>query len=139
MKKMFFLFVWILSFFFLGMMMTGWPRVRTEIIGAVEAASFYEKKACVDNGDVDAYIHIRDSILNTPGIPHCNYFYYALVMATMHDYKPANYDVYRALKIAMDMFGKTDERTIDMARHYLEYGAQCGDKRCIEELDKIKE
>lgn len=115
-----------------------WPYAKIGIVKELNAASYYEKRSCINNGDVDAYIHVRDSILNTPGIPHCNYFYYALTMATKHDYKPANYDVYRALKMAMDMFGKPNECAMSMARLYLEHGAKSGDKRCIDEMERIK-
>ena len=106
-------------------------------IGGLNSASYDEKKAIEEKGDVNAYILVRDSIIKTPNIVHCNYFYYALLMATEYNYKPANYDVYSSLKLAQSMLKKSSERTNAIALYYLKRGASYGDKKCIIELAKL--
>lgn len=121
--------------FLLGMFLPPYDCLQCYVdnIGGLNSASYDEKKAIEEKGDVNAYIHVRDSIIKTPNIVHCNYFYYALLMATEYNDKPANYDVYSSLKLAQSI----SERTNAIALYYLKRGASYGDKKCIIELAKL--
>jgi len=125
--------------FLLGMFLPPYDCLQCYVdnIGGLNSASYDEKKAIEEKGDVNAYIHVRDSIIKTPNIVHWNYFYYALLMATEYNYKPANYDVYSSLKLAQSMLKKSSERTDGIALYYLKRGASYGDKKCIIELAKL--
>lgn len=125
--------------FLLGMFLPPYDCLQCYVdnIGGLNSASYDEKKAIEEKGDVNAYILVRDSIIKTPNIVHCNYFYYALLMATEYNYKPANYDVYSSLKLAQSMLKKSSERTDGIALYYLKRGASYGDKKCIVELAKL--
>ena len=125
--------------FLLGMFLPPYDCLQCYVnnIGGLNSASYYEKKAIEEKGDVNAYILVRDSIIKTPNIVHCNYFYYALLMATEYNYKPPNYDVYSSLKLAQSMLKKSSERTDAIALYYLKRGASYGDKKCIIELAKL--
>ena len=125
--------------FLLGMFLPPYDCLQCYVnnIGGLNSASYYEKKAIEEKGDVNAYIHVRDSIIKTPNIVHCNYFYYALLMATEYNYKPANYDVYNSLKLAQTMLKMPSGHTEAIAIYFLKRGANSGDKRCTIELAKL--
>lgn len=89
----------------------------------------------IDEGDVETYHALIDSVKNDKRAPYRNssYIDYSLIMAHYYDYVPANYDVYEAL---VSVFGieKTDSNTMNMALYYLNRGKRKGDKRCEKEL-----
>ena len=89
--------------------------------------------------DSKNYTMVRDSIKKrTP--THPNYFTMALYQANYFDYKPANYDVYTALRdvYKLNHLGEMDRKTKNIAMFYLNRAIKFGDKRAIEEQNKLE-
>ena len=96
----------------------------------IDASSWWQKKAIIENCDTTAYQHVIDSILINERVPKVNGFYYAFLMATKYKYIPANYDAYYCLKNAYQHFDSLDANTRYMALFFLRRGAKLGDPRC---------
>lgn len=99
--------------------------------------SSIDKKAIVEDGNVEEYQKFVDSVRNDKRVAYnkSNYIDYSLVMAHRHDYAPANFDIYVAL---MSVFGEenTDSITRELALYYLNRGANSGDSLCLKEVAK---
>ena len=123
----------------------GWGNIyslyNTRIVVPLSASSsFYEKKKIVEKGDTTCYVAVRDSIRKN--YPLCGtYFYYSVIMSTVYDYVPANYDAYKAIADAERFLKKAKKGspiTSPIALFFLRRGAEKGDKKCVEALIQNK-
>lgn len=96
----------------------------------IDVSSWIQKKAIIERGDTIAYHHVVDSIKSDSNIPHGNYFFYSVVMATKYDYVPANFDAFSALVQTCNHIDSLDPETKRLAYSFLYRGAKYGDKRC---------
>lgn len=115
--------------------------LETRVFVPLEAASsFYEKNKIVEQGDTACYFAVRDSIIHDYPLSG-TYFYYSVIMSTVYDYVPANYDAYKAIADAERIIKKEkigSPITSPVALFFLRRGAEKGDKKCLEALIQNK-
>ena len=94
-----------------------------------------KKHAVCEDGDVDAYKFLVDSISKSQ-MP-CNIFGYAFIMATRYNYTPANYDLYIALDKAYGGYEHLNDEMKYLALYFLKRGVKEGDKKCIRQIKML--
>lgn len=116
----------------------------------VDRAYFTQKELtgyCTINSEEDQFINILGKIdvyekrvkrIREKVPNHPDYLHNAMLMANVHGYFRANYDVYRAITDLYKLNGlEINERSRELAMFYLKRGAKLGDKRAQKELENI--
>lgn len=96
-----------------------------------------ERLSIVENGDTCAYKLYMDSVVCNKRIPRSNSFFYSFIMDICYGYVPANYDAYRTLMAVYPDANTMDGDTEKLCIFLLRRGADNGDNRCSEALEKM--